>query len=729
VRAEVEVGVVETGIQKDVLQVGFLGAGYIAEWHAKALEAIPRARLVAVCDKDPGRARAFASRHGGIRAYQALDEMLSDASHPLDAVHVLLPADLHADAAITLINKKIDVLLEKPTAITVEQCDEIIRLAEAGGVKIGTNHNFLFSDVYERLREDLKAGRLGRPDQVTVTWQRGLDQLQSGPFNLWMLRDPRNILLEIGPHCLAPLLDLLGPIEISSVRASNPITLPGGGTFYRRWNILAEAGPTAAAINLSFAPGFTEHLIHIRGSLANATADYERNTYLLHQHTPYGLDVDRYRMTRREAGSLAIQARRTLTRYLKSRLKLSTEGSPYGLSIAAALSTFYDASGPDVDSRLSTALGREAVARCVAIGWMGVPQRPGSETAARAQPTLLPPRDAAPPPDITILGASGFIGQELARQLVAAGRRIRVLVRNPGRLPEDLKGPQVELVVGDLTRPEAVAKALEGCRYLFHLARANVKTWEEFQQQDIEVTRTVAELSLAAGVERLIYTGTIDSYYAGARADTITEATPLDPQIKWRNLYARAKAASEEILWELHRTRGLPVTIFRPGIVVGQGGSPFHWGIGMWSWNTICRVWGRGNHPLPFVLVQDVAHALIAALEAPGIAGESFNLVAETDVSAWDYLESFERHAGVCFQKYPAPPWKFYAADLAKYVVKRCIGHPDRRRPSYRDWETRTQRARYDCSKARKMLNWNPVCDREEFIRLGIQQPCDEYLA
>jgi nucleoside-diphosphate-sugar epimerase len=270
---------------------------------------------------------------------------------------------------------------------------------------------------------------------------------------------------------------------------------------------------------------------------------------------------------------------------------------------------------------------------------------------------------------------------------------------------------------------------VQGCRYVYHLARANVKTWEEFQQQDIEVTRRVAEASLAAGIERLIYTGTIDSYYAGSRAGTITEATGLDPHIRWRNLYARAKAASEEILLDLHRTRKLPVVIIRPGIVVGRGGSPFHWGIGMWSWNAICQIWGHGTNPLPFVLVQDVARALVAALQAPGIEGESFNLVAETDVSACDYLEAFERHAGVSFRKYPTPPWTFYAADLAKWLVKRCIGHPDRRRPSYRDWESRTQRARYDCTKAREMLRWSPVCDRDEFIRLGIQQPCDEFLA
>ena len=170
------------------------------------------------------------------------------------------------------------------------------------------------------------------------------------------------------------------------------------------------------------------------------------------------------------------------------------------------------------------------------------------------------------------------------------------------------------------------------------------------------------------------------------------------------------------------------MVIFRPGIVIGRGGSPFHWGVGMWSWNAVCQVWGRGRNPLPLVLVEDVARALVAALSTPGIEGESFNLVADTDLTAFDYLEALESYGRVSFQKFPTPPWRFYAADLTKWIVKKIVRHPDQRRPSYRDWETRTQRARFDCTKARKVLDWTPVCDRDELIRRGIHEPAFEFL-
>ena len=709
------------------IRVGLLGTGYIADWHAKALRTIPATTLSAVCDKDQSRVQAFGQHYDVDRRYDSLDAMLDDVELDLDTVHVLLPPDLHANAVSKLIAHGVHVFVEKPMATTGLECSELIEQASTQSVMVGVNHNFLFAPVYENLRDDLRSGKLGRPDHVTIVWNRGLEQLHSGPFSLWMLRDPRNIVLEIGSHCLASMLDLVGPLEISGVQASNPVTLPGGQEFYRRWCVQAGVGSVAVDLNLSFSPGFTEQTIHLRGSLASATVDFERNTYLLHQHTRYGLDVDRYQMLTHEASSLRAQARRSLRDYGLSKLKLSTKGNPYGLSINRAIQSFYAGLGKTLDDRLSPQLGRDVTNLCTTIGQRGVGEQVTPKNRRRTQ-CLTVDSEVRSSAKILVLGATGFIGQELARQLLAAGHQIRILVRNPGRLPEDFQDSDVEIYTGDLTRIADLQKAINGIHVVYHLARANVKTWKEFTEQDIEVTRHVAEACLSSRVHRLIYTGTIDSYYAGSHAGTITEETPLDPQIARRNLYARAKAVSEEFLQSMYREHALPVTIFRPGIVIGRGGNPFHWGIGMWSWNAVCQVWGKGRNPLPLVLVDDVAQALVTALDAPKIEGESFNLVAETDITALDYLKALEDYAGVSFQTLPTPLWKFYASDLAKWVIKKMIRHPDERKPSYRDWETRTQRARYDCTKARNLLNWKPVCDHDQIIRRGIQLPASEFL-
>ena len=130
---------------------------------------------------------------------------------------------------------------------------------------------------------------------------------------------------------------------------------------------------------------------------------------------------------------------------------------------------------------------------------------------------------------------------------------------------------------------------------------------------------------------------------------------------------------------DLHRERGLPVVIFRPGIVIGRGGSPLHWGIGMWSFDAVCQLWGRGRTPLPLVLVEDVASALVAALNVPGIEGQSFNLVAESELTAREYLAALEQYTGVEFQKIPTPLWKFYVGRCRQ--VARQTGNPPPRPP------------------------------------------------
>jgi nucleoside-diphosphate-sugar epimerase len=328
---------------------------------------------------------------------------------------------------------------------------------------------------------------------------------------------------------------------------------------------------------------------------------------------------------------------------------------------------------------------------------------------------------------ILVLGGTGFIGRELVRQLIASGHAVRLLVRSVAGIPEELrKSGKPDCRIGDLSNRQDLLRAMEGIECVFHLARANVKSWADYQALEIEATRRVGECALEAGVKRLVYTGTIDSYYAGAKAGTITEATPLDPKIKRRNLYARAKAASEEMLMRMHRERGLPVVIVRPGVVIGRGGSPFHWGVGMWWNDSVCQMWGAGKNKLALVLVEDVAAGLIAAMEKQGIEGRSFNLVGEPCLSAVEYLDELDRAGGIKIQRHATPILRFYLTDLVKWVVKVAVGHKDRRFPSYRDWESRTQGAVFDCTAARTTLGWEPVRSRDELVRRGIREPLKE---
>jgi predicted dehydrogenase/nucleoside-diphosphate-sugar epimerase len=709
-------------------RVALLGAGYIADWHAKCLKSVAGVELVAVCDQVRERAEALAARYGIAKAYASLEIMLQ--AEKLDAVHVLLPPDLHFAAASAVTEAGVSVFLEKPMCESADRCEELVRLAAERRVYLAVGHNFLFSQPYEHLRRDVASGILGRIDQITITWNRFLPQSALGPFDIWMLRDPRNIMLETGSHLVSHMLDLAGEPDEMEARAGNPFQLPTGRSFYRRWQVSAVKGPAAIAIKCSFVPGFAEYNIHVRGSLASATADIERNTYALERYRPADPDFENYAIVAKRAKNQMTQARWTLAKYVLSKMGLEQRGTAYEESIARAMDAFYGATDGDAeepDARVSGQFGARVIRVCEQIGERA--NLPAESVRPRTEPGLA---GAGAKANILVLGGAGFIGKELVRQLVAERRGVRVLVRSAAGLPGELRA-QVDCQTGNLLDRDALLGAMEGVDCVVHLARAHVKTWAEYQKYEIDATRLVGECALQAGVKRLVYAGTIDSYYAGKRGSTITEDTPLDPRIARRNLYARAKALSEAALTEMHRERKLPLVIVRPGIVIGRGGSPFHWGVGMWWHDAVCQIWGQGNNKLPLVLVEDVARGLIAAMDTPAIEGRSFNLVADQfrnahGLRAQEYLNELDRAGHMRIQRYATPILHFYLLDMLKWVVKVAVRHPERQMPSYRDWKSRTQQARFDCTAAKMVLGWKPVSERGELVRKGIEEPLREFL-
>jgi len=208
----------------------------------------------------------------------------------------------------------------------------------------------------------------------------------------------------------------------------------------------------------------------------------------------------------------------------------------------------------------------------------------------------------------------------------------------------------------------------------------------------------------------------------------ITSDTPLDAKIHRRNHYAHSKAACEALLMDLHRKHRFPVVIFRPGIVIGRGCPPAHGGVVMYSSDTRMQLWGHGRNPLPFVLVEDVADALALALDKPGIEGQAFLLTDEPLLTGRDYVAAVSAACGTTVRAEPTSIWKFYLGDLLREAVKHLIRHPNRRLPSYRDWASRRQAARYDSSKTREVLGWRPAGTRDALVARGIVGPVCDYM-
>jgi nucleoside-diphosphate-sugar epimerase len=424
------------------------------------------------------------------------------------------------------------------------------------------------------------------------------------------------------------------------------------------------------------------------------------------------------------ASQVRSQARSTLADYVLTKAKLRKRGNPYQISIQESIARFYDGlrSPNGLDSRNSGQFGQSVIETCERI-------LRSAKLKGGAPQTKVKPR-AELKPNILVLGGTGFIGRQLIKQLLAAGHAVRAAARGSSILLEEIGSDRLEIARADMRSAKDLARVLDGVEHVFHLATSACKTWNDYIEQEIEPARELAQACLDRGIKRLIYTGTIDSYYAGGRAGTITEETPLDGNIARRNNYARAKAAVEALLLDMHRTKGLPVIVVRPGVVIGEGGNPFHWGVGKWSSEGLVETWGDGDNKLPLVLVSDVASGLVRAMEVPGIEGRSFNLVDLPMLSARDYIAGLEKLGGFKIDARPGNIFRFYLNDLLKWPIKVAVKHPDAQRvPSYSDWESRTQKAVFDCSRTREELGWTPVSNPERMVKEGIGGSIAPWLA
>jgi nucleoside-diphosphate-sugar epimerase len=558
-----------------------------------------------------------------------------------------------------------------------------------------------------------------------VIWNKHLPLAKSGPFSAWMLRAPGNILLEVGAHSLAHVLDLAGELTDPRVRAFGNDVLPNGAVFHERWEITGQASSALIHLRFSFVSGYTEHVLRVRGTLASATVDFERNLFFLHHHRPLAMDFDRFASTASESAGALVQAARTLSDYARYKAKLGGDGPPFQATISRSVRAFYASLGGELDERHAEPLAR----RVVALGERLVSVAGASNAEARPTRAIGNGNGNGRFADVVVTGGGGFIGRALVKKLVLRGHKVRVVSRGGVNLPPGIDESEVEVAVGALGDRSFVARALSGARWVFHLARSHGTTWRDFESNDVGVTRELAARCLSRGVERFVYSSSIAIYYAGRRAGRITEDTPADRAVIAHQAYARAKLESELLLIEMFRRAALPVVIVRPGIVIGSGGDPRHWGVGMWPYPSVCEVWGDGDTKLPLVLVDDVAEAMIRCIETPGIEGQSFNLVGDPFFNAAEYLDELEKHAGVRLIRRHGPIWRFFAADSVKWMVKTLAGYPDRPLPSYRAWEGRTAAAFFDCSKAKRLLGWQPTSDRNALVEAGIRAPALEFVA
>jgi dihydroflavonol-4-reductase len=172
---------------------------------------------------------------------------------------------------------------------------------------------------------------------------------------------------------------------------------------------------------------------------------------------------------------------------------------------------------------------------------------------------------------ILVTGGTGFVGSQLAAELVQRGDSVGVLHRASSSLIT-LDDLPVEHTIGDILDPEAVVRAAEGCDWVFHVAGLS-SYWrakrEEIYRVNVEGTRIVMHACLRAGVRRVVHTSSIAAIGIPPEGTIGTENTEFD-SLSARFAYADSKRRAEE---EVRRAidRGLAAVIVNPAVVIGAG--------------------------------------------------------------------------------------------------------------------------------------------------------------
>jgi dihydroflavonol-4-reductase len=276
---------------------------------------------------------------------------------------------------------------------------------------------------------------------------------------------------------------------------------------------------------------------------------------------------------------------------------------------------------------------------------------------------------------VLVTGASGFVGSAVARAALARGWQVRVLVRETSPR-ENLHDLNVEIVTGDMRDPESMRRALQGVRYLFHVA-ADYRLWapdrNEIMRANLDGTRIVMTAALQAGVEKIVYTSSV----ATLRVKSATHGAPADERSPAEEhetigVYKRSKVAAERLVESMIATQKLPAVIVNPSTPIGSRD------IRPTPTGRIIVEAAMGKLPafvdtgLNLVHVDDVAHGHLLALDR-GQIGQRYILGGD-DVRLRDMLADIAQLVGRKPPTIELPRWPLYPVALAAQGIARFTG-------------------------------------------------------
>lgn len=281
-----------------------------------------------------------------------------------------------------------------------------------------------------------------------------------------------------------------------------------------------------------------------------------------------------------------------------------------------------------------------------------------------------------------VMGATGFVGCHVARQLAAHGEKMRLLVRASSRRDniEALDSRLVEVVCGDLTDAASLRDALHGCDTLYHVA-ADYRLWskdpQELYRANVDGTRSLLQAAGDAGVTKIVYTSTVGALGIPHDGTPGTESTPVS-EADMIGHYKRSKYLAEQEALRFAE-QGLPIVIVNPSTPVGENDiKPTPTGQIILDFLNR-RLPAFIDTGLNLVDVRDVAAGIILAGEK-GQVGERY-ILGNRDMSLREMLGTLATITGMPAPRIQMPyavAWLAVGIEnvIAERILHRAPAHP-----------------------------------------------------
>jgi predicted dehydrogenase/nucleoside-diphosphate-sugar epimerase len=671
------------------IRVGLAGAGYISEFHVAALRRVPEVVLMGFYDVDATRA-AQAGERFGVAAYPSL-AALRDAG--ADCIHVLTPPHTHAAVALEALSLGCHVLVEKPLAVEVSDCERIEAVAADKGRLACVNHSLLFDPQVRRALKTVEQGRLGKVVSVDILRSSAYPPYPGGPLPP-QYRTAGYPFRDLGVHALYLFQAFLGPIEHVDAEWAS---LGGDPNLaYDEWRAQVRCRDGLGQFQLSWNVKPMQSQMVIQGTRGVLRVDLFLMFQALRSVTPLPKSAERVLNALTDSVQPLVDVPRGIYGFLRRQVL------PYhGLQDLVA--AFYRSLREEAPVPVPVA---EAIP---VVRWTEEVAR----AADRAHEERIRPLRLSEQVPVLVTGASGGLGSELVKRLRSDGQRVRLLQR---RVPEVVPYG-IEIALGDLGDPEAVDRAVRGARAVIHAGAAMKGGPIEHECATVVGTRNLLEACRKYGVEKLVHVSSLSVVdWAGDRAGApITETTPLEPRPEARGSYTQSKLRAEQLVVEYSRDHGVPAVILRPGQIFGgriplltpavarpQGG----------RW----LVLGDGRVPLPLVYIDDVVDAICLAAGSRMRSGEIIQLVDPERLTQNELLElMLGKHAPVI----RIPLGLVFTAGKLSEIALGVLG---RSSPLsvYRLRSALTPRT-FESDRAGEWLGWKP--------RIGVREGIQRILA